>query len=74
MDKAPKKLVPWRNLVYLVLLLFGWARYRLFTNYQQVGGWEESSIASIAITVCVFLLVSGGMFWYANLPEREGQP
>jgi hypothetical protein len=74
MGDAPKKLAPLRNLVFLVLLLFGWAGYRLYGDYQQVERWEESSIVPIAVTLCTGLLIAAGLFWYANRPEREGKP
>ena len=74
MDRAPERLASWRNLIFLILPLFGWAGYRLYRDYQESGGWEQSSIVSTAITVCIFLLIGVGMFWYANRPEREDQP
>jgi hypothetical protein len=74
MDEAPIKLAPWRNLVFLILIMFGWAGYRLYRDYQQFGGWEQSSIVSTAVTLCIFLLIGIGVFWYANRPEREGPP
>jgi hypothetical protein len=73
MSDAPKKLAPWRNLVFLVVLLFGWAGYRLYRDHQA-GGWEESSINATAITLCIGLLIAVGVFWYANRPEREEKP
>jgi hypothetical protein len=74
MDRAPEKLASWRNLIFLILPLFGWAGYRLYRDYQESGGWEQSRIVSTAITVCIFLLIGVGVFWYANRPEKEDQP
>ena len=74
MGKAPEKLAPWRNLVYLIVVVFAWAGYRIHRDYQQFGGWEARSVVSTAVTFGIFLIISVSVFWYANRPEREGQP
>jgi hypothetical protein len=74
MDKAAEKLASWRNRVFLILLMFGWAGYRLYRDYREFGGWDKASVVSTAITLCLFLGICVDVFWYANRPEREGQP
>lgn len=74
MADAPKKLVPWSRLVGLVCILFAWAGYRLYSDYERAGGWEESRVIATGVTVCLGLLIAVGVFWYANRPEREEMP
>jgi hypothetical protein len=59
-----------RALVGLVVALFGWAGVRLYVD-QQDGRLDETSIISVALVVCLFLLMLVGISWYANRPERE---
>ena len=74
MGDAPMRLVPWRNFLVVVLLVFGWAGYRVYRDYQQAGRWEERNVIPVAITLCTALLIVGGMFWYANRPEGDRRP
>jgi hypothetical protein len=71
MGDAPKKLVTWRTWLFVILLLLGWAGFRLYRDYQQAGGWEASSIIATAVALCIVLLIMGGVFWHANRPEPE---
>jgi hypothetical protein len=74
MDDAPKRLVTWKHWVAVLLVLFGWAVYRLYRDYQAAGGFEESSVAATIVTLCIGLAIVVGMFWYANRPESKDKP
>jgi hypothetical protein len=68
---APKSvLFPRRALVGLVVALLGWAGARLYVDYKD-GQLDETSIISVAVVVCLFLLMLVGISWYANRPEQE---
>ena len=69
-DAAKIVLFSKRALVGLVVALFGWAGVRLYVD-QQDGRLDETSIISVAVVVCLFLLMLVGISWYANRPERE---
>ncbi len=74
MGEAPKKLAPWSRLVPIVILVLAWAGYRLYTDHERAGGWEQSSVIATGVTVCLGLLIVVGVFWYANRPESGGKP
>jgi len=71
MNKAPKKLVPFTRLIWIIVVLMGWAAYRLYRDYQEAGAWESVNVSGVVFTVCVALLIGGGIYWYANKPEPD---
>ncbi len=71
MGDAPKTvLFPKRILVGLIVALFGWVGVRQYVD-QKDGRLDETSIISVAVVVCLFLLMLVGIYRYANRPERE---
>ena len=74
MGEAPEKLVSWQRIAFLILVLFGWTGYRLSDDYQRAGGWEQSNVVPTAVTLCLGLLVAGGLFRHANRPEEKDEP
>jgi hypothetical protein len=74
MGGAPKKLVTWKNWGLVLLLLVGWAGYRLYRDYQEAGGFQSADVTATIVTVCIGLALMFAVFLYANRPEHKDKP
>ncbi len=71
---GPKRVFTWTNWVMVLLVLVGWAGYRLYDDYQAAGGFKVAKVFATAATFCIFLCIMIVVFRYANRPETKDKP
>ena len=71
MEPAPKKLASWKRLAFLIFVLFLWAGYRLYSDYQNTKKWDTTNIVCTAIAFLIAVVILFSVYWYANRPETE---
>lgn len=72
--KTSQKRASWRELVFGLLLIVGWAGYRLYQDHERDGGWKSVNVSSVLVAGTVAVIIVCAVFWYVRRPDRETEP
>lgn len=73
MGEPANKLVTWKSWVVVLLTLVRWTGYRLYRDYQDIGGFETVNVPTTLMTLGVGFILAVAVFHYANRPEPGDQ-